>query len=729
MYLKNLPLFLFLLFSTQFLFSQNYLRVGDPDVWDAPSSLEPNWHEYMDHAQLEEVTIIAEPQGVFTEIGFYATISQGPDAWSWEGDYEIIWQFDLPGHTIVHDSWLWIEQDIIKADVVDYWTALSTYEEIVDRNEDPSFFYQLPDNRFEIRIYPLMEGETRRIKMSFLVPTIWDTESITSSLLQNILQSTDYSPQVIGIGMPVNELWEFPEIRMENVLIPMSDTVTGGAGDLMHFLEIPGTEFVSANNVELLVKAPLSDSDAFLSTYEDGGENYYQLAYVPDWESAAQGQPKRSLILMDFDEYKTTMTIPVLTYYMQSVLVEHFTDSDAVNIAVATSDGLKLLSDNWWTYDADLFADSLEGLLNVQNVNDLEMLLKQGFEWVQNQPDLNRIYLLASNDEFVYPPVAEDVFSNLENLMPIDIPFKIFDYQDENVSVVYYNNEEYHGNDYFYDLLASSFSDSETVVYIESNQPYPDLLTVLFPVLVFPSGIVDFVTTLENGITYQRYSLNSPVLNPENKGVMLQTGKYLGDFPMHIDANLITNDGQYWHTSSAIEPNDVLTGDTLMKEMWYGPHLKELEAQADNDEDRLYIIDQSINERVLTSLTAFLALEPDQGGDPCIDCLFNNGEIIIVSVNENFKASEAQLIVTPNPMSDHAKVLFLYTETLIPEDWKATVFDISGRPVKSLNLAHVSNNALEWQWSIDPEIKAGVYFCKVQSSYGELIAKMIVLPE
>ena len=718
----------FFFFSTQILYSQNYLRVGDPDNWETPASNEPLWESYLAHGQLEDVTIIAEPQGIYTEIGFYATISQGPDAWSWQGEYEIIWQFDLPGNTIIHDSWLWIEQDIIKADVVDFWTALETYEDIVDRNEDPSFFYQLVDGRYEIRIYPLFEGESRRIKMSFLVPTSWDTQSIASNLLQNLLQSTDYPPETVAIGMPVNELWLSPNLKIGNNLTPLSDTVTGGTGDLLHYIEVSGSEFVSAENIELIVDAPLTDNKAFLSTYTDGGENYYQLAFLPDWASNTQSQSKKSLFLLDYDNFKTSLTKEEFITYLQTALGAHLSESDEINAAVMTNNGIRFLSNTWWEYESVLFADTLESLLNEQDDSDLEQLLSLGFGWAQNQNEIDQIYLFAANDEFVYPPAADEVFLSLENLLNADVPLTLLDYQNENVSVIYYNNEAYHGNEYFYQILSSAFSQSETIIYRNSNEEYSDILAQLFPALEFPTGIMDYTTTLTNGIAYQRFSINDVEVNSENNGIILQTGKYLGDFPMNINASLITSTGQFYNISTTIDSEDILVGDTLMKEMWYGPYLTSLVAQVGSNEDREYIIEQSINERVLTRLTAFLALEPDQGGEPCIGCLYNNGEIILISVHEQFIVEDAEIVVTPNPSTDLATIRLVYKGALNPKDWTATIFDSSGRAVSSLNLFNVKDNVLEWQWTIGNEINAGIYFCKIRSDYGKVVGKIVVLP-
>lgn len=176
-YLNLLPL----LFFTTFLplsNAQNYLRVSDPDWWGAPNSNQPQWYTNFEHGRFSDVRIVASPKGVFTEIEVFANITHSPNIGGWWNDLEIIWQFDLPENAIVHDAWLWVGEDIIKADLVDFWTALETYTGIVDYNEDPLFFYQMSDKRYEVRVYPLPYGEFRRLKLSFLVPAQWGLETI-----------------------------------------------------------------------------------------------------------------------------------------------------------------------------------------------------------------------------------------------------------------------------------------------------------------------------------------------------------------------------------------------------------------------------------------------------------------------------------------------------------------------------------------------------------------------
>ena len=721
-----LPAFFFLIIiSTD---AQNYLRALNPDFWGGPISREPDWHQYYDQAQLDDLTIIAEPQGIYTEIGIYATISQG-DAWSWGGDYEIVWQFNLPPQTIVHDSWLWVGQDIIKADIIDYWTALETYEDIVDRNQDPSFFYRLPDNRYEIRIYPLFEGESRRIKMSFLVPTKWDAENVTTGLLQNLLLSTERTPSVVKLGMPVNDEWGTPGIMVGGTLSKMTNVVTNGAGDQMHYMEVPVNQFLSGNKAELVLPAPYSNNYTYLSTYEDGGDRFYQLVYAPDWDDMIlTSQATHALLLLDYNEQKTGLELDQFVAKISAHCSTHFSKADHINLGIATSEGIRFLSDQWWPYDDNIFSDTLMDIVSQQDTIDLEVLLNEGFAWAKNQTAIDHVYLISANDDYVFPPYADDVYANIAPNIPSNVPFTLLDYQTENISVIYYGGETYQGNSYFHQLLESAFDQAEFFVLRVANTDMDGLLAGVFTPMEWPTGIVDFSTSLANGICYQRYAINDIGFDQDNRGVLLQTGKYLGGFPMNITANLILENGNFFSLNHTIQPDEIVQGDTLMREMWYGPHLKERELLVGSTGDHHAVIAESINERVLTGLTAFLALEPSQGGEPCIDCLFNPGEILINATETPFIIDSAAVSVTPNPVSVFAKISLVYGSTLTPTDWQTVIYNAAGRVVADLGTPVRTKDGLVWEWSVGQNVKPGIYFCKIQSSFGSMAAKVVVLP-
>lgn len=720
--------FLFFLSAPFFAIAQNYLRVADPDAWGAPSSNLPDWYDDYDHGVFEELRIVATPKGIFTEIEVFATITHSPGAWVWLGDFEIIWQFDLPQNVIVHDAWLWVGQDIIKADLIDFWTALETYTGIVDYNEDPLFFYQLADKRYEVRVYPLPQGSSRRLKLSFLVPAEWDAASVTQHLLQPMFQSTDYPPDMVEIAVPVDANWGSPSLLLGNSSTEMMDTITGGSGNLLHYVEVDGEAFTEADVAQLRFQAPFNEPNrTFTSVYNEGGDKFYQLVHIPDWEAEVQqAGAKKSLILLDYDSTKSSLDKTQLLAELQAVLGAHFTPADAVNVAVSTANGIRFLSDAWWGFDDLAFPDTLAGLLGEMGASDLEALLSEGFGWAQAQGDASGVFLLAASEDYFYPPIAEDVFAGISASIPAGIPLTLLDFQDENVSMIFYDNQEFHGNGYFFQLLQNSLAQPNLVVLRESTASFPEVCGSLFPAFQFPSGTMDFVTNMEGGISYQQYNIGSSEVSPAQRGAIMQTGRYLGSFPMNIHAGLIGEDGQFWVLNETVAFDSPVPGDTLMREIWYGPYLKKLESTIGSEDDRQFIIETSKAERILTGLTAFLALEPSLGGEPCIDCLFNDGGGSIIGTTEKFDGSRAALVVTPNPASDLATILLTYPVALTPGDWEAAIYNTDGSVVALLGGPAVLNGQLRWQWKIG-EGHEGLYFVKAWSKHGELMAKLVVV--
>lgn len=89
--------------------------------------------------------------------------------------------------------------------------------------------------------------------------------------------------------------------------------------------------------------------------------------------------------------------------------------------------------------------------------SNLEALISEGCNWAAAKGDATGIYLLAASEQYFYPPIADTAFGNMVAGLPSNIPFVLFDFQDENVSTIFYNNESYEGNSYFYQLLDGSF--------------------------------------------------------------------------------------------------------------------------------------------------------------------------------------------------------------------------------------------------------------------------------
>lgn len=142
-----------------------------------------NWYQYS--ATLEEATITLRPVGLYTEVGLYLTVSAKEAQFQKGTQLEAVLNFSLPANSIVNDSWLWIDTTIIRAKILDRWTASTIYENIVNRRKDPSILTKEVNGRYTLRIYPLIMGESRKVKINYLVPGNWST--IQQRRLQQVL--------------------------------------------------------------------------------------------------------------------------------------------------------------------------------------------------------------------------------------------------------------------------------------------------------------------------------------------------------------------------------------------------------------------------------------------------------------------------------------------------------------------------------------------------------------
>ena len=64
---------------------------------------------------------------------------------------------------------MWVEDVIMKADILDRYSAFNFYEGIVTRRKDPSVLYKNSSELYEYRIFPLPAKKSRRVKLSFMI--------------------------------------------------------------------------------------------------------------------------------------------------------------------------------------------------------------------------------------------------------------------------------------------------------------------------------------------------------------------------------------------------------------------------------------------------------------------------------------------------------------------------------------------------------------------------------
>ncbi|MBL7818121.1 MAG: hypothetical protein JNL70_24135 [Saprospiraceae bacterium] len=205
--MKNLNKFFCFLFVLGFssLFhvahTQNYLRVVDPKT---------TWRQTT--PSITEATISVRPRGLYLEYGVYMTYSMQQTPYNTVRDtFEIQQYFTLPQGSAINDSWLWVENQIMKALLWDRWSATSVYEGIVKRRQDPSILYKNGETNYEYRIFPIIGNQTRRVKLNFYIPAKWSPSQLTAPLSLNMITTSARIPNVNLIVYESND-WKQPSV-------------------------------------------------------------------------------------------------------------------------------------------------------------------------------------------------------------------------------------------------------------------------------------------------------------------------------------------------------------------------------------------------------------------------------------------------------------------------------------------------------------------------------------
>ena len=97
--------------------------------------------------------------------------------------------------------------------------------------------------------------------------------------------------------------------------------------------------------------------------------------------------------------------------------------------------------------------------------------------------------------------------------------------------------------------------------------------------------------------------------------------------------------------------------------LWTGRLIAQLERGVQSNDVVSQIIAESIDQRVLSRYTAFIALEPSQGGEVCSGCEDETDEDVIAGTEEEQPAlAQTTMEAYPNPFNDRVTVKAIFGE-------------------------------------------------------------------
>jgi Ca-activated chloride channel family protein len=678
-------------------FCSTQLKVGDP---------RSSW--YTSQGNIEEASLTIRPKGLYMEYGLYLTFSSKGSNWTNPQDtLEVTLNFDLPANAIIHDSWLWIGKDIIQAKLLDKWTASTIYENIVKRRRDPSILIKQSATQYELRVFPMAGNQTRKVKITYLMPISWSKSNVTASLPINILNSSYYKPSVFPVFTLINEEWKLPSIAGDPDIkfVAKNDAAFGDYQEAL----IPSSKYMNNNNLKIAFNAPLENGIYFSQSQPDAQhEGIYQLAIFPDqFFNAATS--KKAAVLIDYDASNTTITSKELLNSIKSEMLTNLSSKDSFNL-VFSNLSIQRYSNKWVPASKENIETAFNSLNNpLSSYSNLGALLNDGIDFVKKNGNNGKIILLSDADQYGEFQVANVLVNDLVKLMNPKIPVHIADYQTTSYPYYYNNGLTYTGNDYFYINLSRMTLGSYHTIRKNSN--LSEIISGAFRYLSGSINSFDMHTSMKSGFCYSRYSLNDESNIAYVNDAILQVGKFNGEFPFLIEVSGEYNNKIFSEVIEIPKPDNNYN-DTIIKTIWAGQYIKKLESGYQSNDIINEVIYASLSERVLSQYTSFLCLE-----DTNYICNNCKDESKLTDVKEIADRQDS-VQVFPNPFSDRVTISLMCSK---PGDVKElAIVDVTGSLIYPFTPGELQQgkNVISWEGTSakGDKVKPGVYILLYKTS-------------
>ena len=710
---------LFLFFTATSCFSQNLLRILNPDWWDFEGN----------PGSITEATFTIQPQGTYMDVGMYLTISDEYSGYPEEVWLEAVLDFNLPEGSIVYDSWLWMMDDttIVKADVMDIWSATQDYNAIVNRQSDPSILFRKETGSHQIRIYPVPGSGSRKVKISYLVPAIWSVDDVSTWLPIDILSTSDVPLNHFNIISFPDTTWANPRlVGVPDVSFQTVQDVTFGE---VLLAQVP--KFYIDKPFKFEVDAPLNSDGIFAQKLEDGTDKFYQLVYFPP-ELPEVSNPKKMVFLFDhYDNYTNINSSELLNNVKDNCQI-FLKEEDQFNFIFSNPNGSNLLADTW--IDGDEM-NMVFGQMNdsINHHSDLLQLMQDGISFILDNGGEGELVLFASSFDLPWGSTSGDLQDSiLQQILTYNIKVHIINYQTNG----FYYEWVWQGPDFwtyrnqsFYEDLTLSTS-GKLYGSLEGASNVWANIPSLFSEIKSGDYNFDLHTSLNNGFTFDRFEQKYLGQSQNINQPILQIGKYIGDFPMDINYSAFS-DSVFTFENITINSSDIFEGDSLTREIWFGHQLRDMEALAVGASGIQDVIDLSIEERVLTKFTAFLALDLEQGAEACLGC-WEFDEISIVATDELDHEVGIEMSAFPNPFLEECIIDLKLKDGFEIEEASLTIFDTFGKNILTQDLSDlVHAKATQWRWNgkdaSGQKLSAGVYFVILQTDKGVETIKLTLM--
>lgn len=668
-------------------------------------SVRNSWSNYP--ATITSAEVFIQPRGLFVEYNLYLQYSAKSNYSNTIKDtFEVQHYFKLPENTLVVDSWLWVNNTIMKAFLLDRWSAFNIYEGIVKRRQDPSILYKNSSTNYEYRIFPLAGGEgTRKVKLTFLLPAKWRDGKLEIGLPVNIINKSYQIPDFKINVIPGVE-WTNPAIAEFNSQFKIvSDAING----VYYTTTVPSSKLSTTDQIILSFTG--IKTNVYFSHYKDKDftdEGYYQFAIQPQNFIKLNNAKKKVVYFLDHESGNTNFTPSNVKESLKRSMLANLVKGDSFNI-VYTRLLPRKVSEKFISADT-------ASILNAINLIDLGLNanIKAGlpvcYDFLKKNSGTHLI-ILSSSSEFSTIKSAQDFKNSLEKEYGSITQTFVLNYSYSNIGVFqFYSGQYFYGNDLFYKILtsnslgtfrrASTISDNYSIDFAFSKL-WNDISSFEYKDRTF-----EILIRPENGICFDKYEINSNAALLDEP--IIQMGRYKGELPFNLEAVAIVN-GNVSSTTIVLPTNNWNLNNEVFKQIHLGQKLKALEEKKLSTGSHISaIVELSKKANILSIYTSFLALEPGLQ-DTCKNCV-DQTKGGTISSDEAIE-DELKIKVFPNPFKDKVTIEINGIAS-IDEIKSMEIYNIQGSLVHKFKDSIVSENKITLTWESENEA-TGIYIFKL----------------
>lgn len=691
-------------FLSGILYSQDFGGFTDPKT--------PNRHS---RVNIDSANIVVKPHGIYAEVTtefWYRSvdIKQSTDT------LELYAFFSLPKEDFMNDSWLWVGDTCVHAMIIDVNTASLIYENIVHRlHKDPSILYRRNTaGLYEYRIYPNVGNLSRHAKFSY-----WTKMSFVNGYAQ-----FNFTPTVLGLSANKSIPRNYKFYLNEN----FTDIDISAIPALTNYSSDNFGKYVEFRTSNIDLKRTFSYLYDFSAPYFskskriDGQEYYFAMFDSKLLFSSYVNQKINFLI--DYDINKTNTSAREVIQQLKNTILSNLGPCDSINVMIGDKNTINLF-DRWVPCHKDTINQLLDSTVykNIGYFSHLEDLMFDGINFNKKMNNgASSIVLLTCSEYAPTPTTANPIIEKCLQLMApnlfkiTSVDFSDVHYWDYNISSKYY-----YGDQYFNEKIAE-MTNSEYFSIKNTGSNIFSMMNSAFSNLKGTVSDIGLYVEPADGISAAKTTENLTDANA-NKKLVYEFGKLEGGYPIEIKFSALLDGKPVIKKYLFDESNIILNSESA--KMWNWKYLRTLEDKKNKTKKESYdLTRRSITNRILTTQTAFLCLEPWMMGKDTSDETEEPTGVEEVATEPGLEISYG-----PNPVENKLNVSINITDenTVL---LSVGIYDVFGVVVKEFNFdSYAKSINLNWDATSDMygRVPPGVYYLVIKTSAGSKILKLVVV--